>query len=125
VPDPRTETIRFRCTPGEVEDFERAAAADQRTVSDWLRFVASRASTNVGPVAPPLEVPVRKELYEDATLRSDPRVVVRSSRQPRNPPPPPVAVAAPPKAPRSSGMSPGYLYRSDVTPNFKKSAKAE
>jgi hypothetical protein len=65
VPDPRTETIRFRCTPQEVEDFERAAAADQRTVSDWLRFVASRASSNVGPVAPQV-LPVRKELYEDA-----------------------------------------------------------
>jgi hypothetical protein len=92
-PDPRTETIRFRCTPAEVEDFERAAAADQRTVSDWLRFVASRASTNV-PVIP-VASPEPRKAVEDT---GDPKKGLAPSRGPAPTKAPPPAKKAPGKA---------------------------
>lgn len=90
--DPRTETLRFRCTPREVEDFERAASADARTVSDWLRFVATRASQNGGPS----EAPV-----------ASPGVLPKGGTAPRNPPAAPKAVSRPPKPPASSGGGSG------------------
>lgn len=41
VPDPRTETMRFRCTPAERLRYEGLAEGEHRTVSDWLRLAVN------------------------------------------------------------------------------------
>ncbi len=38
-------TVAFRVPPELLEDIERSAAESKRTVSNWLRFVASQHVT--------------------------------------------------------------------------------
>lgn len=50
---PKDDVVRLRVTTEERARWQAAAAADQRTLSDWLRVVANAASA-------PAEKPKRK-----------------------------------------------------------------
>ncbi len=45
----KDEVVRMRVTTEERDRWLAAAAADQRTLSDWLRVVANAASSDVKP----------------------------------------------------------------------------
>lgn len=76
--DPRTETIRFRCTTAERIAYETAAKG--RTLSDWLRSLADAA-------LPGAEV--RDEIIVTPPELKPP-TVSDYRRVPTAPPPPPL-----------------------------------
>ena len=46
--DPKTELVQIRVTPAEKIDWQIAAKADHRSMSDWVRLIVSSFTSKKG-----------------------------------------------------------------------------